>query len=804
MNRRSTYAVAGAVCMLITGYMPVARSQQSVARTASNDSAAMKALVELYCVGCHNEKVASGGLRIDSADLSRVPQHAETWEKVIRKLRAGTMPPQGMPRPDRPTLDRFVTYLETSIDSAAANAPPNPGPALVRRLNRSEYAAAVHDLLALDVDPAALLPADDSAHGFDNMADALRFSPVLLEAYLSASRKVSRLAMGDPAIPPGFETYRVRADLGQDQHIDGLPLGTRGGLIVRHNFPLDGEYIFKPKLAVNTSAKVRGLDFPHEFVIVIDGVQVHRAVLGGNADEEAAAINPTDSAKDIHARLEVRIPVTAGPHGIGVTFAKKTSALEDGIMQPFLRTNFDTQEQRGVPVVESLSIGGPFQPSGAGDTPSRRAILTCTPQDGSSEIPCARKILDALATRAFRRPLQTSDTELLLSFYQQGRNTGGFESGIENALRFILASPEFLLRTESADAAPGSVIRVSDTELASRLSFFLWSSIPDAELLDLAIAGKLHEPATLEAQVHRMLIDPRSRALVTNFAAQWLYLRNLAAVSRDLETFPDFDDNLRQGFRRETELFVESIIREDHSIFDFFRADYTYVNERLAKHYGIDGVFGSEFRRVTLPDPNRRGLLGQGSVLTVTSYATRTSPVLRGKWLLENVLGTPVPPPPPDIPALEENHAGAKQRSVRDRLLEHRRNPACAFCHNMMDPLGFSLENFDGIGAWRDRTESREPVDASGTLVDGTPVTGPITLQEAILSRPETFALTFSEKLLTYAIGRGVESYDMPAVRAIVAGATDMDYKFSAIVMGIVNSVPFQMKRIETANTQGN
>jgi mono/diheme cytochrome c family protein len=762
-------------------------------------------LLDQYCVTCHNGQTKSEGITFADADLHQVPRNAEFWERVIRKVRAGVMPPAGMPRPDRPGLDGFAAWLETTIDRA--NKQPDPGPALLRRLNRAEYAAAVRDLLALEIDASSLLPADDSQHGFDNSADALKVSPALLDAYLAASRKIARLAIGDPAALASFTLYRARADLGQDQHIDGLPLGTRGGMAIRHLFPLDGEYDFKTKLAVNTSAKVRGLDFENEFVLVIDGTRVHEAKLGGPADEDAAAINPTDSERDIVSRLAVRLPVKAGPHTVGITFVKKSSALPDGVMQPFARSNFDTQEQRGVPFIESLGIGGPIHAGSSGDTPSRRNIFVCRPENTAEEVPCARRILSSLMRAAYRRPVTDSDLETPLGFFQAGRNSATgqdpFEAGIEAAVRFVLTSPEFLFRMEPDPPAakPGSVHPLTRVQLASRLSFFLWSSIPDEELLEAAVSGDLNKPPILEEQVRRMLKDPRSRALVSNFASQWLQLRNLSTAARDLPTFPDFDDNLRQGFRRETELFFESVLREDRSVLDLLQADYTFLDERLARHYGVSGVEGSYFRRVTLPGEARRGLLGQGSILTVTSYATRTSPVLRGKWILENILGVPVPPPPPGVPALEENHAGTPPRSVRERLEEHRKNPACAGCHNLMDPLGFSLENFDATGSWRHRTESRAPVDASGSLVDGTRVDGPVSLRAALLSRPKLFAGNVTEKLLTYALGRGVEWYDMPSVRAIVRRSAPGDYRFSSIVLGIVNSIPFQNKKTDSALT---
>ncbi len=712
----------------------------------------------------------------------------------MRKLRAGAMPPAGMPRPDQATMERFVETLETSLDRSAAEK-PNPGRTPVHRLNRAEYANAIHDLLTIDVDVTGLLPADDESYGFDNIAETLRMSPVLLERYLSAARKISRLAVGDTNIIPSYETYRVRPDLGQDEHIEGLPLGTRGGLLIHHNFALDGEYVFKTKLALNTSAKVRGLDYPNDFVITVDGAIVHRATIGGKADEDASDDNSSDGENSILARLLAKVPIKAGPHTVGVAFIEKTSAQPDGVMQPYLRSTVDPLEQRGVPLIDNVSIGGPFNATGPGDTPSRRVIFVCRPKASAEEVPCAKKIIANLARRAYRKPVSDGEMERLLGFYQQGRNEGSFDQGIESALRFMLTDPKFIFRFERdpANVAAGEAYRVNDLELASRLSFFLWSSIPDDSLLAVAAQGKLHEPAVLEGQVRRMLADPRSEALVSNFAGQWLYLRNVRGANPNIEEFPDFDDNLREGFRKETDLFFDSIIHEDRSVLDLLNANYTFVNERLARHYGIPDVYGSRFRRVTVTDDARRGLLGQGSFLLVTSYATRTSPVLRGKWILENVLGTPVPPPPPNVPALKENAPGEKPLTVRARLEEHRKNPACAVCHRIMDPVGFAFENFDAVGQWR-AVDAGNPIDASGVLVDGTKVNGPVALREAILKRPQTFAATMTEKMLTYALGRGLEYYDMPTVRGIVREMARNDYRFSSLVLGIVKSAPFQMR----------
>jgi len=770
----------------------------SAPRQARPTVAEQKALLGRYCVGCHTGERAAGGLRLDATMLDRIPAHSEAWERVVRKLRAGAMPPVGAPHPDRQSLDNFTAVVEETIDAAAK---PDPGPPVLRRLNRSEYAATVRDLLDLEVDVSSMLPADDANHGFDNSASSLKISPALLEGYLNASRRISRMAVGDPLVTPGFTPYRVRGDAPQDQHVDGLPLGTRGGLLIKHHFLLDGDYVFKAKLLVNSSAKVRGLDFPHEYLVTVDGAVVFRTTIGGPEDEELAYKSITESEAAIRARLETKQRISAGPHVIGATFRKKTSALPDGALQPYNRSHFDPQEQRGVPVIDTLSIGGPFDAAGPGDTPSRRKLFSCRPSPSADPLPCAKAILSSLTRRAYRRPVTGADLELPLSFFQQGWNGAGsrdrFDAGIESALRLVLTSPEFLFRAEKSPAEATGVYTVSDLELASRLAFFLWNCGPDDELLNLATQQKLKDPVVMSRQVRRMIQDPRAKALVESFAGQWLQLRNLRGLTRDFDTFPDFDDSLRRGFQRETELFFESIVREDRSVLDFLRADYTYLNERVAKHYGIANVTGSNFRRVSLAEQERRGLLGQGSMLAVTSYATRTSPVLRGQWLLENVLGAPAPPPPPGIPALVENVAGTKPRSVRERLEEHRKRPACASCHNLMDPLGFALENFDATGAWRNRSESREALDTSGMLVDGTKVDGPVALRNALLSRPEAFAATFTEKLMTYALGRGVEYYDRPVIRRILRESAPGGYTFSSLILGIAKSIPFQQRRAE-------
>ncbi len=763
-------------------------------QAAPDSTAAQRALLDKYCVTCHNQRIKTADLMLDKTDLASVPQNAEIWEKVIRKLRAGAMPPQGMPRPDAASVENLVGYLETSIDRAAA-AHPYPGHATVHRLNRSEYQNSIRDLLSLDIDAAALLPPDDESYGFDNIADVLSVSPSLLEAYMSASRKISRLAIGDPSIRPVAQTYKARPDLSQDQRLDGMPLGTRGGILVRHNFPLDGEYVIRVKLARNTVDVIRGLEQTHQVETLLDGARVHLATIGGKEDTDEVTVNPNAAAPKIEARIETRIHVKAGPHLVGVTFIQQDHAEVDQLLEPFLRTTVDPVDEVGLPHLENMVVAGPFNATGPGDTPSRRKIFVCRPDAGADELPCAKKIIAALARHAYRRPATEADLETLLGFYQSGRNQGNFETGIESALRMILASPEFLFRFEPdpAHLAPDSVYRISDLALASRLSYFLWSSIPDDELLDVAAKGKLHEPAVLEQQVRRMLADKRADALVTNFTGQWLFLRNLKNISPDVQSFPDFDDNLRQAMRQETELFVGSVLREDRNALDLLNADYTFVNERLARHYEIPNVYGSQFRRVSVTDERRRGLLGQASILTVTSYATRTSPVLRGKFILGNLLGTPPPPPPPNVPALKENNEGGKQLSVRERMEEHRKSAACASCHKIMDPLGFSLENFDAVGQWRS-TDSGSPIDSSGVLIDGTKVDGPVALRQALLNRPAVFVGNLTEKLLTYALGRGLDYHDEPAVREIVREAAANDYRLSSIVAGIVKSTPFQMK----------
>jgi hypothetical protein len=725
-----------------------------------------QALLKQYCIGCHNEKLKTAGLMLDKLDLAHPGQDPEAWEKVVRKLRAGMMPPSGMPRPNRADLDAWTSKLEAGLDRAAA-AKPNPGNTGLHRLNRTEYTNAVRDLLSIEVDGSTVLPADDSSEGFDNIADALAVSPALIERYVAAAGKISRLAVGNLLISPATVTYRVPSDLSQAEHVESLPLGTRGGMLVRHTFPLDAEYSFKIR-ARSAGIGVGGVGpGGEELEFVLNGERV-KLVTGGSID--------------------VKIPVKAGPQEIGAAFVRKAPPGADDIWQTFA----------GNSSLSTIAITGPLNPTGPGDTPSRRKIFACRPNAEDDEAVCAKKIISMLALRAYRQPPSGADLDTLLSFYQAGRKTGTFDLGIEQALARILVDPRFVFRFEQdpAGVSAGASYRVSDLELASRLSFFLWSSIPDQELLDLAVQGKLHDPAALEQQTLRMLKDPRSEALVTNFGDQWLYLRELKSARPEAR---GFNDNLRQAFRRETELLLESILREDRSVVDLLNADYTYVNEELARHYGIPGIKGSRFKRVTLPDENRRGLLGQSSFLLVTSVANRTSPVARGKWVLENLLGTPAPLPPPNVPPLPENEGAKQPTSVRQRMEEHRTNPVCAACHKIMDPIGFSLENFDLIGTWR-ATEGGVKIDASGQLVDGTKLEGPGSLRQALLGRSDVFVRTMTEKLMTYGTGRALKYYDMPVVRSITRDAARNDNRFSSLILGIVKSDPFQMRVKAGAN----
>jgi mono/diheme cytochrome c family protein len=774
-------------------------AQGSASQSGSIDS--HRALLKRYCVTCHNERLrtpAAAPLNLDKMDLSEVGSSAAAWEKVVRKLRAGVMPPAGRPRPSKDAYNDLATWLETELDRAAATR-PNPGRTdTFRRLSRTHYQNAVRDLLALDIDMARLLPADDSSNGFDHISVG-GLSPTLLERYLAAAEKISRTAVGSLVGSPVAESTLLTSDFAQDDHIDGLPFGTRGGTLVRHTFPVDAEYEIQVRLGRNNDALIVGLNETHQLEVTLDGDRLQ--VFSVRADPPGGGRGYAGQAGNVEqhadAAFNVRVPVKAGPRVVGAAFLKKNSALVELARKPFLRPHTAPgEDHRTQPVVFRVTIVGPFKSTGPGATPSRDRIFVCRPASARDEVPCATRIFSTLARLAYRRPVTQADVESLMAFYREGRKEVDFESGIQRGIRGMLVSPQFLFRVERdpLGVARDTAYRVSELELASRLSFLLWSSIPDDELLDLAVRGALKQPAVLEQQVRRMLADPRARALVHDFAGQWLYLRNLSAARPNAELFPDFDEGLRQAFRRQTELFFESILREDRSVLDLLSSNYTFLNERLAKHYGVPNVYGSHFRRVTLNSEKLRGgLVGHGSILTVTAYPNRTSPVNRGKWILENFLGTPPPPPPPDVPQLPENTEG-RVASMRERMEQHRANPACASCHSIMDPLGLALEQFDAVGRWRTVSEAGDPIDASGTLPDGTPFDGAADLTRALLGRSDLFVTTITEKLLTYALGRGLEYYDMPAIRSISRQVADADHRFSALVIGVVKSRPFQMR----------
>jgi len=762
---------------------------------------AQKAILTQYCVTCHSDKAKTGGLTLESLDVDHPETNPEVWEKVVRKLRAGLMPPSGLPRPEQAAYETFRHTIENSLDRVAA-AKPNPGATALHRMNRAEYGNAIRDLIAVEIDPTAILPADDSLEGLDNIADVLGTSPALIERYVGAAAKISRIAIGDTDIGPLSTTFKVRGDVSQDKHVEGLPLGTRGGIVIKHNFPVDGEYLFKfSLLKVNFGPEYGQSAKNEQLEMSLNGVRVllldlrsapYYYIRGGTAGGGPAA------------PLEIRLPVKAGPQTIEVTFIKRTAADVDDLLQPFDATTADLQTgvQFGyttVPHLSSVEILGPYAIGGPGDTPSRAKIFVCRPTAAAQETACARRIVSTLARRAYRRPVTDNDVALLMSFYTKGRQAGDFDTGIEMALRRLLSDPEFVFRFERdpANLPIGAAHRISDLELASRLSFFLWSSIPDEELLTAAEQGKLKDPVMLQQQVKRMLKDPKSQAMIANFSGQWLFLRELRNRNPDLLLYPDFDDNLRQAFQHETEMLFASIVREDHNVFDVMTADYTFVNERLAKHYGIPNIYGTDFRRVSVTNPARKGLLGQASFLTITSAANRTSPVTRGAWILENLLGSPPPLPPPNVPPLPENTNGQGVKtvalSVRERMEQHRANQPCKGCHQIMDPIGLSLENFDAIGHWRTQ-DSGTKIDTQGQLVDGTPLNGIESLRTALLRYPDAFVQTMTEKLLMYATGRSAHYYDMPAIRTITRDAAKNDYRFSTLVTAIVNSEPFQMR----------
>ena len=771
---------------------------QAPTSSADSASAAHATALRRYCLSCHNERLRTGGVSLEGLDVANPAANPALSEKVVQKLRSRTMPPAQSPRPDDATYESLATWFETSLDRAAA-ARPNPARPLLHRMNRAEYRNAIRDLLALDVDVSAL-PADDATYGFDNIADALGTSPLLLESYVTMARKISRAALGSTAVPAVTTTYTTPEDLTQDYHLRDLPLGTRGGLRVDEYFAVDAEYEIRVRLRRTATGSIRGISEEHQLELTLDGQRIGLFPIGGKDAYRAVVANEQNPAQTANRAftadepMHVRIRIPAGQHTVVAAFVGRPPVLSEQLTRPFLRSYVAANPQTGLPDVDRLLISGPFDPARPTETPSRARIFSCRPEAGSEERACARSILSRLGRLAYRRPLENSEIDRLLAFYDDERRHSDFEGGIELALRFMLSSPPFIFRMESepAELPAGAVYALSDLDVASRLSFFLWSSIPDDALLTAAERGELRDPAGVERQVRRMLADPRAEALVENFAGQWLYLRNLTGTRPDPPSFPDFDDNLRQSLRRETELFFTSIMQEDRSVVDLLTADYTFVNERLARHYAIPGIYGDRFRRVPVTDERRRGLLGQGSVLTVTSYATRTSPVLRGKWVLENLLGAPPPPPPPNVPDLEDT-PNTEGMAIRDRMVKHRANPGCASCHARMDPYGFALENFDAIGRWRTREADGKSIDASASLPDGTSFNGPTELRAAILRRPEEFVKTFTRKLLTYGVGRGLEPSDEPIVRRIVGQARD-GYRFSSIVVGIATSEPFRMK----------
>lgn len=765
-------------------------------------------IVEGYCTDCHNPLDREGGLVLDAAGLAEPGAAPAVWEDVIHKLRVGLMPPPGRARPSRENVDALVEYLEASLD-AAASASPKPGRMRRHRLNRTQYANAVRDLLGLSIDVESLLPADSSTHGFDNISDVLKTSPLLLERYLTVGMRVAQIAVGDTALDARTTQYQPPADLSQNQWIEGLPLGTRGGLVVKHYFPVDGEYELRPVLWEAAASTVRGLEgfeTPFTFEILLDGVPVHRAELGGRDDDALSNRDQGSATAAANERIRTRLRVEAGEHELGFTFAMRSFALDQRLLEPWGNDIPPGNDAYGWPRVLRVLVTGPFDATGPGDTLVRRSLFICRPSDALPHIDCAEAILSRLARRAYARPLTEEDVAALRDVYTRGSGGGrDFERGVMLALARILSGPEFLFRPTSAPppgTAPGEPYPLDDIALASRLALFLWSSLPDDELLDSAIAGQLSAPAELERQVRRMLADSRARSLVTSFAEQWLQLASVRGKTPDLLTFPDWDANLRRAMLRETELLLEHVLLGDRSVLELIDADYTFLNERLARHYGIDGVFGDAFRRVAQHDEDRRGLLGHGSILFLTSVETRTSPVLRGKWVMSNLFNAPPAPPPPNVPALEESAAPGEALTIREQLERHSSDPVCAGCHATMDPAGFALETFDAVGRRR-AADGGRPVDSSAALPDGTDIGSPAALRRALTERPEIFVGTLTAKLMTYALARGLEPEDMPAVRRVVRDAAAADYRFSEIVLGIVRSVPFRMTVAEQESRHG-
>ena len=790
MIRTRALASAG-VMLAVAAFLP-ASAQQTQTQNSSATASALHDTLGLYCVGCHSGPTPFAGLNLEPMDFNNLEANGEIWEKLIRKLKARQMPPAGMPRPDEGTYDRIVDFIRSGRDHLA-EVKPNPGRATLHRLNRTEYANVIHDLLALDIDVTDLLPADDIGYGFDNIGDVLSVSPLLMERYLATASKVARTAVGDPSMPVQFQAYSVSHGLKQvDRLSENAPIGSRGGTIIQHRFPVDAEYEISVSLQRDRNDVIIGMDKERQLDLRLDDERLALFTIAANERYER---NRAIGAETPDANLKIRIPVKAGTREIAATFLKDT-VLKEGVIErerdDVVATHFE-----GVGVIH---IAGPYNVSGPGDTASREKIFTCRPARGEEQA-CAEKILANLAHHAYRRPATAGEMSQLVALYRQGAQSG-FESGVRLALQKILVSPAFIFRAEydPPNVTPGSVHRVSDTELASRLSFFLWSSVPDDELLAVAESGKLSDKSVLAAQVKRMLADPRSKEMVKNFAGQYLFLRNIERIVPDVQNFPNFDENLRNALAQETELLVESTVTEDRSVADLLKTDYTFLNQRLAEHYGVKGIYGNEFRRVALTDPNRFGLLGQASILTVTSYPNRTAPTIRGKWVLLQILGTPPPPPPPNVPSLK-NDETTKNLTMRQRMELHRSNATCAACHRMMDPIGFALENYDGIGQWRENMgPGTPPIDSSGVLPDGTKFDGPAGLREVLVSKQDMFVENLTESLLTYALGRGVEEYDRPVLRQITREAASDNYRWSSIILGIVNSTPFQMRRSNDAN----
>jgi Protein of unknown function (DUF1592)/Protein of unknown function (DUF1588)/Protein of unknown function (DUF1585)/Protein of unknown function (DUF1587)/Protein of unknown function (DUF1595)/Planctomycete cytochrome C len=807
VNSKTLIAVA-ITCIGGVGSVHVAAQQ---ATEAASPPSPQHALLDRYCVFCHNETLKTAGLMLDTVDIDKASEDPEIWEKVARRLRTESMPPAGMPRPEGTDYQSLAGYVESQLDAAAA-AHPNPGrPSAVHRLNRTEYTNAIRDLLALDVNGEALLPADESGAGFDNNGDILSVSEMLMERYLIAARQISRTAVGDPSLRPAVTTFAMpETDLQSDRESEELPFGSRGGMAVRYNFPLDGEYTVRIRLKRTKGIegpRIIGLGEPRRLDVRLDGERIKLFAFGGESDNRRP--------DEVEASLKVEFPAKAGSRVVGVTFLDEALAPTGMQRPPYAEVQLKgwgpRDDGRRPPGIESVAIGGPYNAQRASTTPSRSRIFVCSPKGARDEERCARQILSTLSRYAYRRPVTDSDVDLLMNYYRAGHdsqaNDNAFEEGIRMALEMILVSPDFLFRVEldPPDAARG-IHRVSAFELASRLSFFLWSSIPDEELLELAAAGKLEKASVLERQVSRMLADPRSQALADNFFGQWLGLRSVKTHAPDTIGFPYFDDALREALQKETDLLFTSMLRDDRSVVDLLNADYTYVNDRLARYYGIPNIYGSRFRRVTLTDENRWGILGKGSILMVTSLPNRTSPVLRGKWVLENVMGAPPPPPPPNVPAFpEDKDSDFTRLTVRQKMEQHRANPFCASCHSRMDPLGFAFDNFDPVGKWREAAAAPvilspempvmyNPIDSSGVLPDGTPFNGPSELRKILLRNPENFVHVVTERLLTYALGRGLEYYDAPAIRQIVSAAAPSDYRWSALILGIVKSTPFQMR----------